>query len=883
MQRVIPTTPTARWTRAAVSTAAIAVLALSSLSFGAVVAHAAPIVGAEVLLVSDGTAQETANGCLVADPDSSLADENPTDGIVCTDDTVMYGWHYSVPASGSDDVVFSQTLPAGWSWDALSLISCSGGDDFTGVPALSADGLTFSCTMTFANTGEARSGQLPVWATPEPGVADGSTYAAQLVVTDDATTVPVDPAATVTVRSQPRWNLLKSNRQVTYGEVADFGAGDEPAVVVSYWIFIHGQSGNNFKGQDALAPLTFTDVVSGIDPEALLSYCSNDGEVLGDPNQTVVACSQDGGVGSDITFAFPLGMDVPIVSANAIPATAFVGRVAVAIPMRSVPVYPLTRTTLNQVNDFDPNGVSSGSNLGEADETGSEAGAVCVAGNGNDNCAWLPVSSPPSGVGSIDMNKSLRQFPSAGSFPEYCGYQWYWCEPLEGVTGTSANDARVGNQDGVAYRSDQFWAGFGVSWDPARELPANTMACDVWDNQLQQFDPAGMTTIGGWNEAVWDAWQPTLQFTDQVFADDAARENADCGTWADTADGPWYDTVDDVPGGADAVTGARWLVPVSAATWGSSFLLPMKVDDSVPTGTIVPDFAHLYFDQAVTPENEDGWSFEARDSYRVNELQILIDKDTVPAGVTGTVAGARVPFSLQVSTNLRGSGGDRAVDGVNVVDTLDTCFADPLLDPSITDWTMAITAADLGPDGLSCTADDVSGAVLTFTPTSVVLTGEPLEKILYSVAVSGLISNGVMLLNTAVVNAANGVTLQTEAGRSDQWELTAAAPGAVRVSKVADFPLVEIDPDDLSWTIIFSNSLSSALGQTQFIDVLPYNGDGRGTSFSGEFGFAGAQVILGTDTTVFYTTDAVATIAADPATNASVWVAASSTAATSPM
>ncbi|MDH6181893.1 hypothetical protein M2152_002075 [Microbacteriaceae bacterium SG_E_30_P1] len=856
------------------SVLAVALLGGVLLPLGATPASAAALVGIDISVIQDGTAHGTVNECLVTDPDSSLADESPTDGIVCTDDTVTFGWNYSVSAEGADDVVISQTLPAGWSWDPLSLTVCEGGADYTGVVELSVDGLTLTCTLTFPNTGSARSGQMPVFAIPEPGVGDGSTYTAELVVTDDSGPVDVDPASTVTVRSQPRWNLVKGAwGSYSFAEV-DFGFGPEPATHLSFWVQIVAESANNFKGQDALQPLTFRDIVTGIDPEATLVQCPVS-HVSG-PSMT---CTQPSGPGGDILIELPGGMAVP--PQSVLPGTsglAWHGAMTVAIPNRSLPGYPVTELKINQFVEFDPDGVSSGSNLGVEFENGSETGAECVSGNGNDNCAYINVTGPVPGLGDIYTGKSLRQ--KFGVYaPANCGGHWWWCMPLNGTTGTNdVNNGAQGNQDGVQFRGDDFWAGFNVQWDPNREeLPANMMMCDVWDPALQQFDPNGMTGTsqeGWWNQPTT---QERIQFSNQVFADDTARENADCGVWGDLADGPWYETWEEVPGGPDTITAIRWTTPAVREYNGQPWTLPMKVDDSVATGTVIPDFSHLYYDQQVDPEdNPDGWRWVNRDSFSVAELTLALDKDTVPAGQTNSVAGARVPYSLDVTAFTSESDISTELTGLRVVDTLHPCLQEPQLDPSVTGWTMSVTAApNLGPDGLACTSDDVSGAELTFTPTSTLVSGDVIEQIVYSVVVATLVTNGQQLLNTAVVKVDDGVTDQTEAGRTDQWTLTVAAPGAVRVSKVADFPLVEIEPDDLSWTISYSNTLGSALGETTFIDVLPHNGDGRGTDFDGAFGFDGAQVIAGTDTTIEYTTDAVATVDVDPATNTSTWVEAS--------
>jgi len=67
-----------------------------------------------------------------------------------------------------------------------------------------------------------------------------------------------------------------------------------------------------------------------------------------------------------------------------------------------------------------------------------------------------------------------------------------------------------------------------------------------------------------------------------------------------------------------------------------------------------------------------------------------------------------------------------------------------------------------------------------------------------------------------------------------------------------------------SWTVRITSADVKSQAFTDTVDVLPYNGDGRGTSFSGSYKLSGpVQAVAGA--TVYYTTADPTTIAADPA------------------
>ncbi|MCS3427586.1 DUF7507 domain-containing protein [Leucobacter aridicollis] len=90
--------------------------------------------------------------------------------------------------------------------------------------------------------------------------------------------------------------------------------------------------------------------------------------------------------------------------------------------------------------------------------------------------------------------------------------------------------------------------------------------------------------------------------------------------------------------------------------------------------------------------------------------------------------------------------------------------------------------------------------------------------------------------------------------------------GAVLLTKTAEASKVPHNGGTAedSWVVRLTSSDTRSSGYTDTIDVLPYNGDGRGTAFSGTYKLSG-PVQAGAGSTVYYTTSDPETLIDDPA------------------
>jgi fimbrial isopeptide formation D2 family protein/uncharacterized repeat protein (TIGR01451 family) len=91
--------------------------------------------------------------------------------------------------------------------------------------------------------------------------------------------------------------------------------------------------------------------------------------------------------------------------------------------------------------------------------------------------------------------------------------------------------------------------------------------------------------------------------------------------------------------------------------------------------------------------------------------------------------------------------------------------------------------------------------------------------------------------------------------------------GQTTIGKTADTPFIPNVSGDGSgagsWTVTLKSEDPTSQSFTDTIDILPYNGDGRGTSYSGSYALTGVTAVAGS--TVYYTTAAPGSLTDDPA------------------
>lgn len=112
------------------------------------------------------------------------------------------------------------------------------------------------------------------------------------------------------------------------------------------------------------------------------------------------------------------------------------------------------------------------------------------------------------------------------------------------------------------------------------------------------------------------------------------------------------------------------------------------------------------------------------------------------------------------------------------------------------------------------------------------------------------------------------------AQRTSNTSVTVSNAGVIVIDKITDEAFIEsgnkIDPanqdkknpSDITYTISYKNHSTGSLGNVRALDVLPYNGDGRGTKYSGSYTVINTTALVGKGD--FWYTDTNVSVNLDP-------------------
>lgn len=217
------------------------------------------------------------------------------------------------------------------------------------------------------------------------------------------------------------------------------------------------------------------------------------------------------------------------------------------------------------------------------------------------------------------------------------------------------------------------------------------------------------------------------------------------------------------------------------------------------------------------------------------EVEKTVDRSVVTPGV---------PVNFTVTYSAEGAGAiPPTVDGFEIVDTLPEGMT--YVPGSVTPEPNVSTDGQ-GRQVLSWTLDGVETNVK--------------HPLTYQAVASDDVAAGTVLTNTAQVNYGSG------GPKSDAVSLALSSDGFTSIGKTADAPYIpNIDGDGVgegSWTVSLRSYDPHVQDFTDTIDILPYNGDNRGTDFSGGYELSGVNAESGA--TVYYTNADPTTLSDDP-------------------
>ncbi|WP_430869121.1 DUF7507 domain-containing protein [Demequina aurantiaca] len=421
-----------------------------------------------------------------------------------------------------------------------------------------------------------------------------------------------------------------------------------------------------------------------------------------------------------------------------------------------------------------------------------------------------------------------------------------WNRPFSGSGGTSFDDTfRV--SPGTHVRSSTYFTQSVSNFNLADTQ--NVGLCTILDNKYVDYETAYMVTAPDASARLAASYQWYVGGTQAVINPASASYNPgslnNCG---ELTGGTWVTTV---PTDKSTIQAVRSLIPfgdVKNNTITHMFVEQMIQDDA-PVGMDVWQFSSYFIggtgwlptdastaSTTPTPDARYPHTNGYRDVLRVVGLTPNIEKS-----VDNTVLalGTAATFTLTYSAN--GAAAPATVDGYEIVDTMPAG--------------LTYVAGSASPEPVVTVSGDHQ--VLTWN-----LDGVPTNEentLTYEAVANENATPGQRLTN--VVES----SVQTRTSAEASASTTVANSGRTIIGKSADQALIpNVDGNgngEGSWTVTLRSEDPTAQAFTDVIDILPYNGDGRGTDFDGTYSVTD---VVSTGT-VYYTTAAPATISDDPA------------------
>lgn len=242
----------------------------------------------------------------------------------------------------------------------------------------------------------------------------------------------------------------------------------------------------------------------------------------------------------------------------------------------------------------------------------------------------------------------------------------------------------------------------------------------------------------------------------------------------------------------------------------------------------------------VTPTPGDRYPFT---TFGRDVVTVVAATPSISKSADRAVAEPGVPVNYTLRYQALGRVGGSPVDGLSLVDTLPAG--------------MSYVEGSAAPEPVVSTSG--SQQVLTWTLNGVEVNSP--KTLSYQAVLAPEVTTGKALVNS-VTASLNGVRQLASA------QVTVSSNGYTQIGKTTDWPYIpNLSGDgvgDGSWTVTLKSFDPIQQSATDTIDILPYNGDGRGTSFSGSYAVTGVTGMVA-GATVYYTSSDPTTLSDDPA------------------
>lgn len=743
-------------------------------------------------VVSDGTSPF----------DSSVGDGLDTgaaNGIIRTRDSFDLSWSYVVATAG--DITFVQTL-VNARWDSSSAGSCS-----QGASALSQDRRTITCTLPNLQVG---SGSYPLRAIADGGAPNGSTITGTVAAGSAQST-----SLSLTVSATPRMNIgtmdlfpIVSNGPGSFSSITGYNFD----VPVAIWADVVGafDGFSGLRGVESLSsPLTFRAVPNSTD--AVLVSCASGPaggtrpslpESSGGNGTTVFNAVRNSGswtcaqassgtaVSVTVTGADTSLNSYPTKSANNSAITqnkayVSVGYVRLWVPKSST-TPNATTTFTTQISEFDPTSSSGVSNFTDGFAPNQAASAVCVTGT-YANCSNVIVNRVPQAVRPDVRVEDSNLGLLPGSAVSWDG-------------------------NGLVTADTKFYASLVSSVPVANDTMTNVTVCMKW-NPAQSVIDAAKPILTLTSPTALNA---TIEYGTHTYASLSAYQAGDCGRPGTGQN--WFNSIS-AAGGVNTISAVRITFNGALNSGASIFVdVPQISRAGLPAGERIGFFGSL----SSVETNELASTYNPATGNGSSGTRVTSVEARTGVTIAWDSSTSSLPAVREVTVTPKLFAGQIARDTRVLVKLPSACFDYVPSSASISPST--VTPADVGADGTPCTSDDGAPATLEFAFGDLSATPSPIT---FRTNISPRISV-----------PSNQTISATISSPSDPVASTLhASSSTVAVSSVAGFSLAKTadtgrvtEGEPFNYFIDWRNGSATQSGGVKIVDVLPFDGDDRGSS-----------------------------------------------------
>jgi uncharacterized repeat protein (TIGR01451 family) len=832
-------------------------------------------------------------------------DQDATNNIVRTLDIITYKWEYNVSNGAANDVILRATVP-----DNVELTLppvCTTGSEIVTDSATGKQSIT--CNLGTIASGSSGAIDLKARvlgqrrAPSNAFVANGNTTQAtgSMRVSNSSSILNAVTTSNLTISAAPKTDLSKQSAYVEGGAKGQDGITD--GVVIRYPILLSLNGGG--KGGEALTGnISFTDTLTydggskngqPIPGAKLYTWRPSYGYYQSlQPTLTPGSnsgCNRMGGDPWAYYGGYPNGkINSSYYEQYSSPdySTTNSGNWACSQAGAGQPIQ-INITGADTTGNHAPIKDYYGGNTLPADKTYLAVGAIHI---------WVPVSSITANTtstgqttpGQINVRNQLSGFTATGASGQLNQDPLisndYYNHTLLSTNGAftsryaiSITDSQtvlpgmsaLNGGDGPVMPGQNYASLVYINNNGALPWGAGSILCTAIDNKTQAVTP-----IAGTPSSAVQNYSTTgdlgvdyrIEYGTGTYATPLDQKKATCRD--SDSPGGWNTDIRNVPGGADAVskvrlialnpikTGTTWYVHVNLTArnnyLNTSTPIPIGTRLVETSGFYIPNYPGAYQGELGMPagwfagfyqQNDNGYAGWG-DRLTMTRAIVRIDKQNTPNQPTiSATAGSEVTFKLKSTITAT----------VNPAPVSPNIVIRDIL-PATMNY--VVGSANTVPSSVVTNADGTTTISWNLGARG---PNQAVPDITYRAKIRLDAPNNSTAVNTAIIESPDDSS--SESSRTRIASVTIGNPASFQIFKEVAQSLVDKDTG-ITYYLYYANTGSTDVGTSQYIDILPYAGDGRtpATSYTGSSSFSS---ISGTNAETFeYTNRPQNLINSDP-------------------